>query len=43
VAILPGLIWRRSELRLNPREVMVRKRGWRGGANGDLRQMRLLI
>jgi hypothetical protein len=30
VAILPGLIWRRSELRLNPREVMVRKRGWRG-------------
>lgn len=29
-AILPGLIWRRSELRLNPREVMVRKRGWRG-------------
>ena len=29
-AILPGLIWRRSELRLNPREVVVRKRGWRG-------------
>ena len=29
-AFLPGLIWRRSELRLNPREVIVRKRGWRG-------------
>lgn len=30
LAILPGLIWRRSELRLSPREVIVEKRTWRG-------------
>lgn len=29
-AILPGLIWRRSELTLNSREMIVRKRGCRG-------------
>ena len=42
-AILPGLIWRRSELRLNPREIIVRKRGWRGWQEWSLIPVRLPV